>query len=92
MALVVKNLPANAGDIRAMDLIPCAGRSPGGGHGNPLQCSCLEKPMDSCGCRGEKSEIMGLQWGKSKSGTSSHASGSTIWRLPGKKNNPEPII
>ena len=41
-ALVVKNLPANAGDLRTMGLIPGWGRSPGGGHGNPLQDSCLE--------------------------------------------------
>jgi len=33
---VVKNLPANAGDIRDINLIPGSGRSPGGGHGNPL--------------------------------------------------------
>ena len=46
MALVVKTLPANAGDIRDVDLIPGSGRSPGGGHGNPLQYSRLEKPMD----------------------------------------------
>ena len=39
----VKNPPANAGDV---DLIPGAGRSPGGGHGNPLQYSCLESLMD----------------------------------------------
>ena len=44
--LVVKNLPANAGNIRDMGSIPGSGRSPGGGHGNPLQYSCLEKPMD----------------------------------------------
>ena len=36
MTLVVKNLPANAGDIRDTDWIPGSGRSPGGGHGNPL--------------------------------------------------------
>ena len=36
--------PANAGDIRDMGLIPGSGRCPGGGHGNPLQCSCLENP------------------------------------------------
>ena len=42
VALVVKNPPANAGDIRDMGLIPGLGRSPGGGHGNPLQYSCLE--------------------------------------------------
>ena len=46
VVLVVKNLPANAGDIRDMGLILGWGRSPGGGHGNPLQYSCLEKPMD----------------------------------------------
>ena len=43
VVLVVKNLPARAGD---MDLIPGSGRYPGGGHGNPLQCSCLENPME----------------------------------------------
>ena len=45
VALMVKNLPANAGDIRDQDSIPGSGRSPGGGRGNPLQCSCLENPM-----------------------------------------------
>ena len=45
VALVVKNLPANAGDIRDTDSIPGLGRSPGGGHGNPHQDSCLENPM-----------------------------------------------
>ena len=43
---VVKNLPANAGDIRDVGLIPGSGRSPGGGNSNPLQNSCLENPMD----------------------------------------------
>ena len=38
---MVRNPPANAGDLRDVDLIPGSGRSPGGGHGNPLQCSCL---------------------------------------------------
>ena len=46
MALVEKNPPANAGDLRDVVLIPGWGRSPGGGHGNPLQYSCLENPMD----------------------------------------------
>ena len=45
-ALAVKNPPADAGDIRDVGLIPGSGRSPGGGHGNPLQYSCLENPMD----------------------------------------------
>ena len=46
MALVVKNPPANAGDIKNVGLIPGSGRSPGEEHGNPLQYSCLENPMD----------------------------------------------
>ena len=46
MALVAKNLPANVGDIRDASLTSGSGRSPGGGHDNPLQCSCLENPMD----------------------------------------------
>ena len=44
VALVVKNLPANARDIREVGLIHGLGRSPGGGQGNPLQYSCLENP------------------------------------------------
>ena len=43
---VIKNMPANTGDIRDVGLIPGSGRSPGGGHGNPLQYSCLENPKD----------------------------------------------
>ena len=43
---MVKNPPTNAGDLRDMGSIPGSGRSPGGGHGNPLQCSCLENLMD----------------------------------------------
>ena len=43
---MVKNLPANARDIRDTRLIPGSGRSPGEGCGNPLQYSCLENPMD----------------------------------------------
>ena len=46
MVLEVKNLSANAGDVRDESLIPGLGRSPGGGHGHPLQDSCLENPMD----------------------------------------------
>ena len=46
VALVVKNLPAKAEDIRDVCLIPGLGRYSGGGHGNPLQYSCLENPMD----------------------------------------------
>ena len=46
MVLGVKNLAANAGDLRDADLIPGSGRSPEGGKGNPLQYSCLENSMD----------------------------------------------
>ena len=46
VSLVIKNLPAKAGDIRDVGSIPGSGRSPAGGHGNPLQNSCLENPMD----------------------------------------------
>ena len=44
VTLVVKNLPASAGDKRDMDWIPGWGRAPGGGHGNPFHYSCLENP------------------------------------------------
>ena len=44
--LVVKNLPAKAGDVRDMGSIPGSGRSSGKGNGNTLQYSCLENPMD----------------------------------------------
>ena len=44
VALVVKNLFANAGDVRDVDLIPGSGRSPGEGHDNPLQYYCPENP------------------------------------------------
>ena len=43
---VVKKLPANEGDAKDTDLIPGLGKSPGGGHSNSLQYSCLENPMD----------------------------------------------
>ena len=49
---MVKNLPANAGGLRDMGLIFGSVRSPGGGQGNPLQCSRLEDPMDTGGSIG----------------------------------------
>ena len=51
VALVVKNLPASAGDIKDVGSVPGSGRSPEGGHGNPLQYSCLENLMDRACCR-----------------------------------------
>ena len=46
---MIKNTPPKAGDKRGAGLIPGLGRSPGGGHGNPLQYSYLENPMDRVG-------------------------------------------
>ena len=46
MALAVKNRPPNAGDIRDVGFLPGLGRSPEGAHGNPLQYSCLENPLE----------------------------------------------
>ena len=46
VALMVKNPPANAGDVRDTGSIPVLERAPGGGNGNPLQCACLESPVD----------------------------------------------
>ena len=51
VALVVKNLPTNAGDVRDKGSIPELGRYPGEGHGNSVQYSCLENSMDK-GARG----------------------------------------
>ena len=48
---MVKKPPATAGDIRDLGSTPGSGRSPGGGHGNPLQYSCLENPRDRGACR-----------------------------------------
>jgi len=58
---VVKNSPANAGGIRNADLIPASGRSPGGGHGNPLQYSCLENP------HGQRTLAGYSSWGRKES-------------------------
>ena len=46
MELVIKNPPASVGDLRDVGLIPGVGKSPGGGHDNPHQYSCLGNPMD----------------------------------------------
>ena len=50
VVLVVKSSFANVGDIKEVGSIPGSGRSPGRGHGNPLQYSCLENPMDKGAC------------------------------------------
>ena len=46
VTLVVKNLPAKAGNVKDMGSVPGSGRSPGEGDGNPLQYSYLENPID----------------------------------------------
>ena len=61
VALVVKNMPANAGDIRDVASVPRSGRSSGGGHGNPLQYSCLENPD------GQRSLADYSPWGRKES-------------------------
>ena len=55
VALVVKNPPAKAGDVRDAGLIPGLGRFPGEGNGYPLLCSCLENPVDRGVWRGQRS-------------------------------------
>ena len=60
VALVVKNSPANAGYIEDTDSIPGLRRSPGGGHGNRLQYSCLENSMDRGDCRLQSMGLQGL--------------------------------
>ena len=58
---MIKNLPANAGDIRDEGSIPGLGRSPGGEHGNPLQYSCLENPYE------QRSQVGCSSWGSKES-------------------------
>ena len=57
VALMVKNLPANAGDVRNVDLIPGSGRSPGEGLSNPLQYSCLENPRGQSSLTGYSPQV-----------------------------------
>ena len=77
VALVVKNLPANAGDIRDSDSIPGSGRFPGGGHGNPLQYSCLENPTDRGAWQGTVHRVTKSQTQLKQLGTHAH----TFWTL-----------
>ena len=58
---MVKNMPANAADIRDKDFIPKLGRSPGGGHGNPLQYPFLENPRDGGAWRAMANSPIGAQ-------------------------------
>ena len=60
---MVKNPPANAGNISDMGLIPGSGRSPGEGHGNPLRYSCLENLMDRVAWRATVHKVAQSQIG-----------------------------
>ena len=59
--MVLKNPPANAGATGDLGSIPGSGRSPGGGHGNPLQYFCLENPVDR-GARQATIHIVAKSW------------------------------
>ena len=72
MALVVKNLPASAGDVRDEVLIPASGRSPEDGNGNPLQYSCLENPMDRGAGRATVRNVAQSQTGLKRLSTDAH--------------------
>ena len=71
VGLVVKNLPANAGDVKDTGSIPELGRSPGGGNGSPLQLSCLKSPRDRGACQATvygvtKSQTQLTIWARTK--------------------------
>ena len=73
VALVVKNWPAKEGDIlRHTGSIPGSGRSPGGGHRNPLHCSCLENPMDRGAWRATVPGVLN-SWTRLKRLSTAHA-------------------
>ena len=67
---MVKNAPANAGDIRDAGSILGSGRSPGAGHGHPLQYSCLENP------HGQRSLLTYSPWGHKELDTTERPSGA----------------
>ena len=77
MVLVIKNPPANAGDIRDKGSIPQSGRPPREGHGNPLRYSCLENS------HGQKSLAGYSPWGRKESDTTDHLGTSTMSELYG---------
>ena len=60
VALAAKNLPASAGDVRDVGLLPASGRFPAGGHSHPPQYSCLENPTD-------REAWQGSPWGQKES-------------------------
>ena len=87
--LEVKNPPANTGNIRDAGMIPVLGRSPGGGHGNPLQYSCLENPMDRGAWRATVHEVA-KNWTQLKQ-FSTYTCMWAIWLYPPKAFTKEPV-
>ena len=83
VALVVKNLPASAGDIRGIGSVPGLGRPPGGGHGNPFQDSGLENPHGQRSLVGYKS-IGSQSWTQLKQ-LNTHTQLSKPYDMPGRK-------
>ena len=69
---MVKNMPANAGDVRDVGSIPGSERSPGGGHGNPLQYFCPEKSMDRGAWRATVHGVANSQIRLKQLGTQAH--------------------
>ena len=81
VALVVKNPPAHVGDGRDLGLTPGSRRSPGGGHGNPVQYSCLENPMDR-GAWKATIHSVAKSWTWLSEWAHMHASGVGVCRAP----------
>ena len=82
---MVKNLPASAGDMTELSSIPGMGRSPGGGHGSPLQYSCLENP------HGQRSLGGYHPWGHKELNTTeaTYSSHTITYVIPTKQNKKE---
>ena len=81
---MVKNPPANAGDLRDVGLIPGLGRFPGEGNGNILQYSCLESPMDRgalVGCGPQARKELDTTEATSLKSTAAHRQNSKLWCL-----------
>ena len=81
MALVVKSPRASAGDVRDAGLISGLGRSPGGGHGNPLQHSCLENPVDRAAWWATVHEVAELDMTEAAESTHSEAHFPMGWEV-----------
>ena len=81
MVLVVKNLPANAGDVRDAGSVPGSGRSPGGGHGNPLQYFCLENLTDRGAWRAAVQRVTQSRIWLRRLSTHAHLAQTCIFRI-----------